>query len=68
MKPMIILRRFCHQCRQTGPIPAAGMFPEIAFAGRSNVGKSSLINTLVNRKRLVKTSRPREEPSSSIFF
>ena len=30
--------------------------PEIAFAGRSNVGKSSLINTLINRKRLVKTS------------
>jgi GTP-binding protein len=31
-------------------------FPEIAFSGRSNVGKSSLINVLVNRKRLVKTS------------
>ncbi|BBO90462.1 ribosome biogenesis GTP-binding protein YihA/YsxC [Desulfosarcina ovata] len=32
------------------------LLPEVAFAGRSNVGKSSLINTLVNRKRLVKTS------------
>ena len=32
------------------------LYPEVAFAGRSNVGKSSLINTLVNRKRLVKTS------------
>lgn len=31
-------------------------FPEVAFAGRSNVGKSSLINVLVNRKALVRTS------------
>ena len=31
-------------------------YPEVAFAGRSNVGKSSLINKLVNRRRLVKTS------------
>ncbi len=30
--------------------------PEIAFAGRSNVGKSSLINVLVNRRSLVRTS------------
>lgn len=30
--------------------------PEIAFAGRSNVGKSSLINKLLNRRNLVKTS------------
>ena len=35
------------------PLP---VLPEIAFAGRSNVGKSSLINVLLNRKRLVKTS------------
>lgn len=32
------------------------LFLEVAFAGRSNVGKSSLINTLINRKSLVKTS------------
>ena len=32
-------------------------FPEVAFAGRSNVGKSSLLNVLVNRKNLVKTSK-----------
>lgn len=30
--------------------------PEIAFVGRSNAGKSTLINTLVNRRHLVKTS------------
>ena len=33
-----------------------GALPEIAFAGRSNVGKSSLINVLVNRRALVRTS------------
>jgi GTP-binding protein len=33
-----------------------GIFPEIAFAGRSNVGKSSLINTIARRKNLAKTS------------
>jgi GTP-binding protein len=31
-------------------------YPEICFAGRSNVGKSSLINTLVNHKGLARTS------------
>lgn len=33
-----------------------GDLPEVAFAGRSNVGKSTLINTLVNRRGLVRTS------------
>ncbi len=35
--------------------PPKGM-PEFAFIGRSNVGKSSLINMLVNKKGLAKTS------------
>ena len=34
----------------------AGIFPEYAFIGRSNVGKSSLINMLTNRKGLAMTS------------
>ncbi len=38
-----------------GSLPAP-TFTEIAFAGRSNVGKSSLINSLVERKSLVRTS------------
>ena len=43
-------------------------FPEIAFAGRSNVGKSSLINRLVNRRNLVKTSsRPGKTQSLNYF-
>lgn len=33
-----------------------GDLPEIAFVGRSNVGKSSLINTMINRKALARTS------------
>ena len=38
-----------------GQIPETGL-PEIAFAGRSNVGKSSLLNRLLNRKNLARTS------------
>jgi GTP-binding protein len=33
------------------------LWPEFAFAGRSNVGKSSLINTMLGRKKLARTSR-----------
>ena len=32
------------------------LIPEYAFIGRSNVGKSSLINSLCNKKKLAKTS------------
>lgn len=49
-------------------LPAAE-YPEIAFAGRSNVGKSSLINKLVNRRGLVKVSaRPGKTQSLNFFL
>jgi GTP-binding protein len=41
-----------HQKTQLPP----AQLPEVAFLGRSNVGKSSLINTLLTRKKLVRTS------------
>lgn len=42
-------------CGITSKLPD-NKYPEIAFAGKSNVGKSSLINALMNRKALARTS------------
>lgn len=46
---------FVQSCTATGKCPADGK-PEFAFIGRSNVGKSSLINMLTNHRGLAKTS------------
>ena len=48
-------------------LPSPG-YPEIAFAGRSNVGKSSLINRLVNRHGLVKVSATPGKTQSLNYF
>ena len=42
-------------CGITSVLPE-NIHPEVAFAGKSNVGKSSMINTLMNRKSLARTS------------
>lgn len=51
-------------CGITSKLPE-NIHPEVAFAGKSNVGKSSLINGLMNRKSLARPvpSRARHRPS-----
>ncbi len=48
--------------------PAAMGAPEIAFAGRSNVGKSSLLNALTNRNTLARTSNTPGRTQQLNFF
>ena len=65
MKP--ITAEFMRGLRGTDAILYDGT-PQIAFIGRSNVGKSSVINALVNRKTLVKVSaRPGKTTEINVF-
>jgi len=64
---------FAQPCEfvQSAPTPKdlpAGTLPEIAFIGRSNAGKSSLINALVNRNDLARTSNTPGRTQEIIFF
>ncbi|HLH12942.1 MAG TPA: ribosome biogenesis GTP-binding protein YihA/YsxC [Methylovirgula sp.] len=64
---------FARECSFVGPATEPELLPpqgphEIAFAGRSNVGKSSLINALTNRKGLAKTSRTPGRTQALNFF
>ncbi|MCB9526475.1 MAG: YihA family ribosome biogenesis GTP-binding protein [Myxococcales bacterium] len=53
--PHVHTARFITSAVAPGGYPETGL-PEIAIAGRSNVGKSSLLNTFVNQRRLAKVS------------
>lgn len=52
---LITSAEFVTSAARSEQCPPPGL-PEFAFAGRSNVGKSSLLNTLMNRRRLALTS------------
>ncbi len=54
-------------CGITSKLPE-NTLPEIAFAGKSNVGKSSLINALMNRKSYARISATPERHRRSTFI
>jgi GTP-binding protein len=58
---------FIFAAARSDGLPPIGA-PEIAFAGRSNVGKSSLINALTGRSSLARTSRTPGRTQELIFF
>lgn len=66
-------RLFAHECRflrgavSLDSLPPADL-PELAFSGRSNVGKSSLINGLTNRSNLARTSNTPGRTQELNFF
>ena len=59
--------RFTHAAPSIETLPAMGA-TEIAFAGRSNVGKSSLVNALTGRNTLARTSHTPGRTQELIFF
>lgn len=59
--------RFEWAAASIGQLPVPGA-PEVAFAGRSNVGKSSLLNALTSRKALARTSHTPGRTQELVFF
>ncbi|MFK4765072.1 ribosome biogenesis GTP-binding protein YihA/YsxC [Desulfobaculum sp. SPO524] len=64
MHPMLELEKTIYLMNQLEEMPA----PQVAMAGRSNVGKSSLINSLAGRKKLAKISSTPGKTRSLNFY
>jgi GTP-binding protein len=63
----ILTAEFIKSCRAPEQFPADRL-EEIAFAGRSNVGKSSLINSLLHRRNLAKVSKTPGKTQAINYF
>ena len=63
----VLSAEFVLSAKEPAHYPPA-VLPEIAFAGRSNVGKSSLINALLNRRGLARTSNTPGRTQEINFF
>ena len=63
----VVTARFVKSALHPADFPRDGR-PEIVFAGRSNVGKSSLLNQLLGRKGLAKTSKTPGKTRTINFF
>ena len=68
-KPAVNLHNveFLRSAVRESDFPADGL-PQIVFAGKSNVGKSSVINKLLNRKNFARVSaQPRQDHPYQLF-
>ena len=64
---MVHAARFAAAAAEPARLPRLGL-PEVAFAGRSNVGKSSLLNRLVGRRSLARVSKTPGRTQQINFF
>ncbi len=65
--PTVTVAEYVAESRTLDALPAVGS-PEIAIAGRSNVGKSTLLNRLAGRRSLARTSKTPGRTRGIIFY
>lgn len=65
--PAVLEATFVAEARTAESVPAEGP-PEIAIAGRSNVGKSTLLNRIAGRRALARTSKTPGRTRGAIFY